>query len=147
MQGFCPQKNGLDKQEGVCLLLFGLLGNSGLKLAFECRIGKQNCSGHLSFPLIRYSRWLGSNPKIAPDIIASAAGASSLSGRGWPRGLRRPRRGLQHGEGGLPGSAAAPEGGQPCPTPLPSHPGFTLGAQAPLLLPFSARNQINSFPW
>lgn len=37
-------------------------------------------------PLIRYSRWLGSNPKIAPDIIACATsqGKRGLGGLWWP---------------------------------------------------------------
>lgn len=101
---FVLEGMGWMKQESVCHLFFCLLGNSGLTLPFECGLGNQNCSGHLSFPLIRYSRWLGSNPKIAPDIIASEAQAQSLSGKGWSgKGGRWPPRCLQRGES-FPGS-------------------------------------------
>lgn len=146
---FVLKRMGWTKQESVCHLLFCLLGKSGLTLAFECGIGNQNCSGHLSFPLRRYSRWLGSNPKIAPDVIASEARPAASRGGGGPGGLWPPRRCLQRGEGSLALPAAC-EGGQPFPTPLPSHSGFASGAQAqpvPLLPPFSTRNQINSCPW
>lgn len=68
------------------------LWRKGLTLPFECGIGKQNCSGHLSFPLIRYSRWLGSNPKIAADIIASEGRDAALLGA-----LRGPKPALGTG--------------------------------------------------
>lgn len=112
---------GWTKQESVCHLLFCLLGNSGLTLACERGIGNQNCSGHLSFPLIRYSRWLGSNPKIAPDIIASEARPAASRGEGGPGGgaLMASEVCLQRGEGSL-ALPAAREGGQPFPPMLAS---------------------------
>lgn len=110
---------GWMKQESVCHLFFCPLGNSGLTLPFECGIGNQNCSGHLSFPLIRYSRWLGSNPKIAPDIIASEAQARSLSGRGWSgKGGSDGLRGVCSVGKAFLALPAASEGGQLFPTPF-----------------------------
>lgn len=113
---FVLKRMGWTKQESICHLLFCLPGNSGLTLAFECGTGNQNCSGHLSFPLIRYSRWLGSNPKIAPDIIASEARPAASRGEGGPGGaLMASEVCLRRGEGS-PALPAAREGGRPFPT-------------------------------
>lgn len=124
-KGFVLQRMGWLRQESVCHLLFCLLGNSGLTLPFECGIGNQNCPGHLSFPLIRYSRWLGSNPKIAPVIIASEAGPAASWGGGGPGRGSAPMASevcLQRREGS--------DGSQPFPAPLPSCLGSVSMAQA-----------------